>query len=126
MLMGVGLFGFCTTETWPRTSVGKSGQYAGARRASSRAVGDAGRSGEGAQSLGGRGASRFRARSITARASKPNRDVVHGRLKGVFHAGLRRKVGVFTEEHEDLELIQALLSAMAQNGSRRRSSVLWT
>ena len=30
---------------------------------------------------------------------------------------MRRKIGLFTEEDEDLELIQALLSAMAQNGA---------
>ena len=37
------------------------------------------------------------------------------RFEAVFHAGLRRKIGLLTEEDEDLELIQALLSAMAQN-----------
>ena len=39
------------------------------------------------------------------------------RFEAVFHAGLRRKIGLFTEHDEDLELIQALLSAMAQNGA---------
>jgi serine/tyrosine/threonine adenylyltransferase len=39
------------------------------------------------------------------------------RFEAVFHAGLRRKIGLFREEDDDLELIQALLSAMAQNGA---------
>ena len=39
------------------------------------------------------------------------------RFEAVFHAGLRRKIGLFTEHDEDPELIQALLSAMAQNGA---------
>jgi len=39
------------------------------------------------------------------------------RFDAAFHAGLRRKLGLFTEREEDLTLVQDLLDAMAANGA---------
>jgi uncharacterized protein YdiU (UPF0061 family) len=39
------------------------------------------------------------------------------RFEAAYHNGLRRKLGLFTERGDDLQLIQSLLDAMAANGA---------